>query len=34
MVYAVPNTDGAKVNFKEQYDNFINGCDCPKSGAV
>ncbi|WP_342526964.1 aldehyde dehydrogenase [Chryseomicrobium sp. FSL W7-1435] len=25
MVYKFPNTDGAVVNFKEQYDNFING---------
>ena len=24
-VYAFPNTDGAKVNFKERYDNFIGG---------
>ncbi|ANU18275.1 aldehyde dehydrogenase [Planococcus maritimus] len=33
MVYAVPNTDGAKVNFKEQYDNFINGTwQAPKNG--
>ena len=22
-VYAFPNTEGAKVNFKERYDNFI-----------
>ncbi|MDE0583907.1 aldehyde dehydrogenase family protein [Planococcus sp. A6] len=33
MVYAVPNTDGAKVNFKEQYDNYINGAwQAPKNG--
>ncbi|ALS76018.1 aldehyde dehydrogenase [Planococcus rifietoensis] len=33
MVYAVPNTDGAKVNFKEQYDNYINGgWQAPKNG--
>ncbi|MBT2582738.1 aldehyde dehydrogenase [Planococcus sp. ISL-109] len=33
MVYAVPNTDGAKVNFKEQYDNYINGgWQAPKKG--
>ena len=25
MVYAFPNTDGSKVNFKEKYDNYING---------
>lgn len=25
MHYANPNTDGAKVNFKERYDNFIGG---------
>lgn len=25
MRYANPNTDGAKVNFKPQYDNFIGG---------
>ncbi|ANU22160.1 aldehyde dehydrogenase [Planococcus donghaensis] len=25
MVYAVPNTEGSKVNFKEKYENFING---------
>lgn len=25
LVYANPNTEGAKVNFKERYDNFING---------
>ena len=25
MRYANPNTDGAKVNFKPQYENFING---------
>lgn len=25
MRYANPNTDGAKVNFKERYDNFIGG---------
>ncbi|WP_179860953.1 aldehyde dehydrogenase [Bhargavaea cecembensis] len=24
-VYANPNTDGAKVNFKERYDNYIGG---------
>ena len=23
MRYADPNTDGAKINFKEKYDNFI-----------
>ncbi|MFP3356149.1 aldehyde dehydrogenase [Planococcus citreus] len=33
MVYAVPNTDGSKVNFKEQYDNYINGAwQAPKNG--
>lgn len=33
MVYAVPNTEGAKVNFKEQYDNYINGgWQAPKNG--
>ncbi|MEZ0481737.1 aldehyde dehydrogenase [Planococcus sp. SSTMD024] len=33
MVYAVPNTDGSKVNFKEQYDNYINGgWQAPKNG--
>lgn len=25
MRYANPNTDGAKINFKEKYDNFIGG---------
>lgn len=25
MIYAKPNTDGAVVNFKEKYDNFIGG---------
>ncbi|SOC08895.1 aldehyde dehydrogenase [Ureibacillus xyleni] len=25
MAYAFPNTEGAVVNFKEKYDNFING---------
>ena len=25
MVYKFPNTDGAVVHFKEQYDNYING---------
>lgn len=25
MRYANPNTDGAKVNFKSQYENFIGG---------
>lgn len=25
MVYAFPNTDGAKVSFKDKYDNYING---------
>ena len=25
MVYAFPNTDGAVVNFKERYDNYIGG---------
>ena len=25
MLYASPNTQGAKVEFKRQYDNFING---------
>ena len=25
MIYANPNTDGAIVHFKEQYDNFIGG---------
>lgn len=25
MRYANPNTDGAKVNFKPQYENFIGG---------
>jgi len=25
MLYASPNTSGAKVSFKQQYDNFING---------
>lgn len=25
MVYAVPNTEGSKVNFKDKYENFING---------
>ena len=25
MRYADPNTDGAKINFKEKYDNFIGG---------
>src|SRR5699024_5951673 len=25
MIYANPNTDGAVVNFKEKYDNFIGG---------
>lgn len=25
MVYAFPNTDGALVNFKERYDNYIGG---------
>ena len=24
-VYAFPNTEGAKVNFKERYDNYIGG---------
>ena len=33
MVYAIPNTEGAKVNFKEQYDNYINGkWQAPKNG--
>ncbi|MFC4713344.1 aldehyde dehydrogenase [Planococcus dechangensis] len=33
MVYAVPNTEGSKVNFKEQYDNYINGgWQAPKNG--
>ena len=25
MIYANPNTEGAVVNFKEKYDNFIGG---------
>ncbi|ANU27217.1 aldehyde dehydrogenase [Planococcus versutus] len=25
MVYAMPNTEGSKVTFKEKYENFING---------
>ncbi|RUL52067.1 MULTISPECIES: aldehyde dehydrogenase family protein [Lysinibacillus] len=25
MIYANPNTDGAVINFKEKYDNFIGG---------
>ena len=25
QVYAFPNTEGAKVNFKERYDNYIGG---------
>ena len=25
MVYAMPNTEGAKVTFKDKYENFING---------
>ncbi|MBD7944960.1 aldehyde dehydrogenase [Psychrobacillus sp. FSL K6-2684] len=25
MVYAFPNTDGAKVSFKDKYENYING---------
>ncbi|MDJ0330132.1 aldehyde dehydrogenase [Planococcus sp. S3-L1] len=25
MVYAMPNTEGSKVTFKDKYDNFING---------
>ena len=25
MVYAFPNTEGAVVNFKERYDNYIGG---------
>ena len=25
MIYANPNTEGALVNFKEQYQNFIGG---------
>ncbi|MDQ0427987.1 aldehyde dehydrogenase [Planomicrobium stackebrandtii] len=25
MVYAVPNTEGSKVTFKNRYENFING---------
>ncbi|PKR77302.1 aldehyde dehydrogenase [Halalkalibacillus sediminis] len=25
MTYAFPNTDGAKVNFKDRYENFIGG---------
>ena len=25
MVYAFPNTEGAKVSFKDKYDNYING---------
>lgn len=25
MLYANPNTPGAKVNFKEKYDNYIGG---------
>ena len=25
MLYANPGTDGAKVQFKARYDNFING---------
>ncbi|MGM9920262.1 MAG: aldehyde dehydrogenase family protein, partial [Bhargavaea sp.] len=24
-VYAKPNTEGAKVNFREKYDNYIGG---------
>lgn len=33
MVYAVPNTEGSKVDFKEQYDNYINGgWQAPKNG--
>ena len=25
MVYAMPNTEGSKVTFKDKYENFING---------
>ena len=25
MLYASPNADGAKVHYRKQYDNFING---------
>ena len=25
QIYAFPNTEGAKVNFKERYDNYIGG---------
>ena len=25
QVYAFPNTDGAKVNYKERYENYIGG---------
>ena len=25
MRYADPNTENAKINFKEKYDNFIGG---------
>ena len=25
MIYANPNTEGAVVNFKERYENFIGG---------
>ena len=25
MIYSIPGTDGAVVNFKERYGNFING---------
>ena len=25
MIYAAPGTDGAKIAYKAQYDNFING---------
>jgi hypothetical protein len=26
MLYANPNTEGSPVQFREKYDNFINGC--------
>ncbi|MEM7253964.1 MAG: aldehyde dehydrogenase family protein, partial [Pseudomonadota bacterium] len=33
MIYAAPNTDGAVVNFKDTYDNFIGGqWVAPKKG--
>lgn len=33
MAYAFPNTEGAVVNFKDKYDNYIGGKWTPPVGG-